>query len=94
MPRKKYITPSPRCLKVNSPRNSECGVPLSYLDWSDWYTGTGLSGTLMILHVRQIYQDNTAIHRVYCRHADKPRLKMKNGELYWLVDPGAVLSKD
>lgn len=76
----------PRTLKVNNRRNSACSVPLSWLDWSCWWTGNGLSGNLFILHVPHKDTVDGPIHRVYCRHSDTPRLRMENGELYWLVD--------
>jgi len=70
---------APRCLKVSSPRNSECSIPLSRLNFGRWFA-EGSS----YLHVHHKTEDT--IHRVYCKHSDTPRLAMRDGELYWLVD--------
>lgn len=83
----------PRRLLVSSPRNSTCGsAKLSELDWSEWFTD-GLSLFLngaqyplrsSYLHVH--HRDGETIHGVYCRHSDTPRLAMRGGKLYWLID--------
>jgi hypothetical protein len=72
-------------LRVDSRRNSTCGsARLDDLDWSEWWTGTGLSGKMFILHVRHKEMRDTS-HRVYCRTSDTPRLAFRGGVLYWLV---------
>jgi hypothetical protein len=74
--------------RVTSPRNSVVGtggVTLADLDWSQWWTD-GIRGHLY-LHVPHL--DGDTIHRVYCRRTDTPRLQMRGGELYWLVDKEA-----
>ncbi len=67
---------------VASKRNSICGIPLDELDWRSWWTDT--SGGGFYLHVRHVLEDT--VHRVYCRASDKPRLEMKDGKLFWLID--------
>lgn len=71
--------------KVNNRRYSACSARLEDLDWSHWWTGRGLSGEMHILHVRH-KDPEMGVHRVYCRLSDSPRLEMKAGELYWLID--------
>lgn len=74
-----------RRLRVYSSRNSACGsARLADLDWSEWWTGTGFSGQMFVLHVRHKVMRDTS-HRVYCRHTDTPRLACRDGALYWLV---------
>lgn len=75
--------PAPRCYRVMSERHSECTSKLTELDWSNWWTDGHKSGVLY-LHVPRL-KDKT-VHRVWCRHSDKPRLQWKSGELHWLVD--------
>jgi hypothetical protein len=72
-----------RHLKVSSPRNSSCSSRLSCLDWSDWFTDDSFGAHY--LHVRR--PDNDTYQTVRCRHARRPRLEMRGGELHWLVDP-------
>jgi len=75
----------PRRLKINSIRNSTCGsARLADLDWSHWCTDIGFAGCSLYLHVAHV--DGETAHRVHCKHALRPRLEMKDGELYWLVD--------
>lgn len=69
-------------LRVNNKRNSAAGAPLENLDWSNWFTDTTMGG--FYLHVRHV--DGESWHRVFCRRADRPRLALYNGKLYWLVD--------
>lgn len=75
----------PSWRKVNTTRNSACGSAcLENLDWSNWWTDGGISGKYGMLQV--VHTDMGSVHRVYCRHADNPRLAMRDGILYWLVD--------
>lgn len=72
-----------RLLRVSSRRNSTCGsAPLYMLDWARWFTDGGPDS--LYLHVHH-YRDDS-IHRVFCRHNDHPRLAMRDGALYWLID--------
>lgn len=82
----------PRRLKVESPRNSECGsARLRDLNFSEWWTdswtGEGIAG---ITHLKVPHKGGEGmegtVHRVYCKHSEKPRLMWKNGTLYWLVE--------
>ena len=76
----------PRRLRINSDRNSECGSEsLNRLDWSYWWTDE-LGGVRYIHVARCDWRDDPTFHRVFCRISDKPRLEMKDGVLYWLVD--------
>lgn len=79
----------PSCHKVNSRRNSACGsARLEDLKWTDWWTDSGFTAKGMYLHVSHIGtggHEGTS-HRVYCKLTETPRLMLKNGELYWLVD--------
>lgn len=85
MSKKILLLPAPRMLKVNSVRNSECySSALSTLDFSEWWTDCSFEQ--FYLHVRHRDRNDGSIHRVYCRHTEKPRLKMKDGVLYWLVE--------
>lgn len=79
----------PKMRRVDNPRNSMCGVPLSELDWGNW------SQDLGYLHVRRwSAEDGDTFHRVYPRairghtHA---RLCVENGALYWLHDANNVI---
>ena len=75
-----------RRLKASSRRNSSVGtggVGVTDLDWSDWWTDH--SGDANYLHVRHL--DGDTVHRVHCRFARRPRLALRGGVLYWLVDP-------
>lgn len=82
----------PRQYKVNSKRNSECSVSLENLDWNNWWTdGMWLKPPAIYLHVKHknIKGMGDTIHRVSCKPAKNKkqvRLKVVNGELYWLVD--------
>ena len=68
--------------RVNSPRNSICGSAiLADLDWTNWFTDT--TGGGLYLHVQSL--DGQTWARVYCRHADTPRLRLQAGVLYWLI---------
>lgn len=84
MPRRKSLIPGPRKLKVLSARNTDCGVPLTSLDWSEWWIDCGFSGQILYLKVPK--RDDDSVQRVYCRHSDHPRILMQDGVLYWLVD--------
>jgi hypothetical protein len=80
MPRPKQVS----WRRVNSPRNSECGsARLQDLDWSNWWTDT--SAGQHYLHVA--HRDGETFHRVYCRLGGPARIGMRNGLLYWLLDP-------
>ena len=72
---------APRRLKVNSPRNSDCAISLTHLDWSSWLTRGAYGG--MYLDVR--HKDGNERHLVWCKHGNHPRLMMTGGVLYWLV---------
>jgi hypothetical protein len=79
-----------RRLRVDVPRNSDCGSsPIGDLDFSRWWTdgGRGSFSRGIYLHVpsRTLFPDG-GVHRVFCRRSDNPRLEMKAGVLYWLVD--------
>jgi hypothetical protein len=83
--------PGPRRLKVASPRNSALGtgLPLSDIDWSrGWWTSYGFSGQTMHLYVWTTgkSEGEPTVQRLYCRRSHRPRLEMRDGELYWLVD--------
>ena len=78
------MTKKPRRLKVASKRNSDCGVPLDQLDWSNWWTD--IVGQVVYLHVQHTDKSDGAVHRVWYKHADYPRLMLRDGVLYWLVD--------
>jgi hypothetical protein len=72
-----------RFLSVTSKANSKCNsAKLSDLDWGrGWWTDDSFG--MHYLHVH--HKDGETIHRVYCRHAQQPRLQCKAGKLYWLV---------
>jgi hypothetical protein len=73
-------------LWVDSPRNSDCGISLRRLDFSRWYTDTSFGN--FYLHVAG---PDDSWHRVYCRSLhEPPRLGMRDGRLYWIVDGGAA----
>lgn len=73
----------PRRLKVASSRNSLChSAKLSTLDLSKWFTDTSFDQHY--LHVFSKSGDGT-VHRVWCRHAEQPRLEFDHGTLWWLV---------
>lgn len=84
--------PGPIRRAVASKRNSDCGsADLADLDWSNWWTDD--SALQLYLHVRRLHADiegncphDETWHRVYCRAAERPRLLMENGKLYWLID--------
>ncbi len=68
--------------KVNSPRNSSCGVDLDKLDWSNWWTDS-LHG----VHYLKVKEPRWGtVQRVYCKHANAPRVGVRNGTLCWLID--------
>lgn len=71
---------------AQDPRYSETGsgVPLDQLDFSRWWTDFGLSGSVHYLHVP--HKDGETTQRVHCRSCERPRLEMRDGVLYWLVD--------
>ena len=72
-----------RRLKVNSKRNSVCGsAKMSELDWSNWWSeGSVLNG----LYLNVKHKDGETVHRVFCLASRYPRLRLIDGELYWLV---------
>lgn len=73
-----------RRLKVASARNSMCASErLTRLDWTRWWTDGMSWGAGQYLHVAG---EGQTWHRVFCRAASAPRLRMDNGTLYWLVD--------
>jgi hypothetical protein len=83
-----------RTLKVNSARNSLCtSAPLEALDWANWWTD-GSSSRGIYLHVARLDRRgdpaDERVHRVWCRRVlqsvgESARLKLRNGELCWLV---------
>lgn len=83
----------PLWLKVNDEKNSQATTFLNRLDWKNWWTDGNCFFGAAYIHVRhkkgkkwkKSGMDQT-IHRVYCKKAVAPRLAMKDGELYWLVD--------
>ena len=74
--------------KVNSRRNSICTIPLSKLDWNTWWTDT--SGGQLFLHVgcKVAPPGEDTVWCVWCRDVLCPRLMMRDGILYWLIDEG------
>jgi len=67
--------------RINHPRNSKCSsAKLSDLDWSNWWTDD--SNDHHYLHVVRACDDT--VHRVWCKHHPKPRIKSLNGTIYWL----------
>lgn len=83
----------PTWLKVNDEKNSSSTTFLNRLDWKNWWTDGVTHVNLFYIHVphlkgkkwKKAGMDDT-VHRVYCTKSMTPRLAMKNGELYWLVD--------
>ena len=84
MAKKRTYGPSRR--KVKDRRNSESDVPLSQLNWMQWWIDRGFSGQVLYLKVPHADPTLGSVHRVYCKWSDTPRLEMKDGELYWLID--------
>ena len=80
--------PVPYRYLVHNKRNSKCSYPMADLNWASWWTDTwhDVEGkiTSFYLHVESL--DGDSVQRVYCRKSETPRLMMKDGELYWLVD--------
>lgn len=71
-----------RRLRVDSARNSMCGsISFRHLDWSDWFTDDSFKS-----HYLHVAGPHGTYHRVRCRDAERPRLSMAKGHLYWLVD--------
>lgn len=75
--------------KVNSHRNSSCAVPLSSLDWRNWFLDE-LGGEIY-LHVtaKEPFDPATPKERPIWRVVPrKPahRVSMEDGDLYWLDD--------
>lgn len=72
-----------RLARVDDPANSSCdSAKLASLDFKNWWTDTSFDK--LYLHVQHV-SDGT-VHRVYCRHAQQPRLQMFDGMLHWLID--------
>lgn len=77
--------------KVFSARNSSFGVPLEWLDQQNWWTEDFGS---LYLHVKgdpkadpaNVYGVGECVYRVFCRASERPRLMLKDGVLYWLID--------
>ena len=67
---------------VSDPRHTLSGSHLSDLCWDNWFTDGG--PRQLYLHVQ--HRNGETWHRVFCRHADRPRLESRKGKLYWLVD--------
>ena len=77
-----------RWLKVRSKRNSYCSMGLKTMEWDNWWVD-GLSAgrtASLYLHMRRVDEGEETWWRVYCKHTDKPRLGMRKGQLYWLID--------
>lgn len=76
-------------LRVSNPDFSECGsCAIGKLDFSRWWTdgGKGSFSKGIYLHVPEKGSDaDGAVHRVFCRLTDNPRLSMERGILYWIV---------
>ena len=68
--------------KVNAEGNSTCGsANLSDLDFNNWFTDTSFEQ-----HYIHVAGPDKSWHRVYCNNLDaRPRLRMIDGELYWLT---------
>lgn len=81
-------TLGPKRQPVADPRYSVTGsgVPVEELDFSTWWTDFGLSASVHYLHA--LHKDGETTHRVHCRSCERPRLEMRDGTLYWLVDRG------
>jgi len=80
--------PGPVWRKVYSPRNSSCGVDLDKLDWLNWWTDS-LNG-VHYLKVKEPGQGT--VQRVYCKHANAPRVGVRSGTLCWLIDSPKTVS--
>lgn len=87
-----------RIIKVNSRKNSTCGsAQLKELDWSNWFTDSGsmywprpVNRTIPYCYLHVDHKKGVSYggtHRVHCRAGDNVRLMLKNGELYWILDP-------
>lgn len=87
--------------RVNSRRNSSCALSLDRLDWSNWWTDrlqvlatdiiqddvtTSAKDAVKHFAYLHVVADDKTVHRVFCKHADNPRLGFRNGKLYWLID--------
>lgn len=68
--------------KVYSPRNSTTVLPWRELDFRHWWIDTSFKS--FYLHVR--HADGERWSRVRCRLSEKPRLEMRDGILFWLID--------
>ena len=73
-----------KTLKVNSQENSDCSKDLSKLDWSNWWIDRSLGGSY--LHVRCWDEEQETWWRVICKDIENPRVRMVDGELFWLID--------
>jgi hypothetical protein len=73
-----------RRLLISDPRNSVSTVRLRELDWQNWWTDRTLLGEIY-LHV---LRPSDGTHwRVFCKHYGTHRIEMRDGRLYWLIDP-------
>ncbi len=87
--------------RVNSRRNSSCALPLDRLDWANWWTDrmrilgndfvsddVAPSPNDVMHHFTylKVVADDKTVQRVFCKHADNPRVAFRNGQLYWLID--------
>lgn len=73
-----------RWLATSSRRNSDCAKNLKTLDWDNWWLDT--SHQYCHLHVRSEDDGGDTWWRVYCKHTDNPRVGVRDGVLYWLID--------
>lgn len=75
-----------RTLKINSQRNSKCDTAdLKDLDFQNWWTDTSWGMTYLQVEHKLGWREN-GVHRVYCKHEDSPRIRVKNGIPHWLVE--------
>lgn len=91
---KKLKLKGPKWLKINDEKNSTSTTFLNRLDWKNWWTDGSCfpfgPAYLKVPHKKGRRWKkaglDTTIHRVYCHKSYDPRLGMRDGELYWLVD--------
>ena len=63
------------------------------LDWSQWWTDGGEASLWGDFYVKVPRHADGTVHRVHCRHSETPRIGMRNGVLYWIID-GATERED
>ena len=68
--------------RVRDRRNSECAsAKLEDLNWGEWWADNSFGQ----FYLHFVHNDGESVHRVYCRHAVKPRLGFRDGELWWVI---------